>query len=529
MFLPIRRSTPLVITALTAVSISFLGVNARLTQIRNSSTPAKSEKAAVSRPAAAGHLAAEIERVINESNLNQARWGVFVMSLRDGRVLCSRNGDELFTPASNMKVYTTAVALDLVGASYRWRTSVYAEKEPAANGLIDGDLILFGRGAPDLVSMLKGNAPSLAGLADQLYQRGVREVRGSVIGDSSYFRGERYGFGWQWNDLQWYYGAEPSALTIDGNAANLVITPGAKPGDNAILKLDRGAGYLHLINSTTTGGRSAVTTIGINREVSDHSVQVWGELPLGGRSFGAFLSVPGPELWAATLFQQLLVAKGIKVDGDVRSRDFRVADDRRFDPTTAIELAGVDSETLGEVVRETNKQSKNLEAELILRTLGKEKGATAPDSDPRRNAQRGDDEAGVAVISSWLKSHEIDADKLAIRDGSGLSRLDLVTPESTVRLLAAIAKTNSASIFHDSLPIAGRDGTLGGRLSNVAGRIFGKTGTVFYVHSLSGYAAREDGEVLAFAIFCNDALGRGNPIRTIDQIASLIAVGSRPG
>src|SRR5215467_10778987 len=163
MFLAIRRSTPLVITALTVVSISFLGINARLTQIQNSSAPAKAEKAAVSRLSADGNLAAEIERMINESNLTQARWGVFVMSLKDGRVLCSRNGDELFTPASNMKVYTTAVALDLLGASYRWRTSVYAEKEPGANGIIDGDLTLFGRGAPDLVSALKGNVPSLAG------------------------------------------------------------------------------------------------------------------------------------------------------------------------------------------------------------------------------------------------------------------------------------------------------------------------------------------------------------------------------
>ena len=94
------------------------------------------------------------------------------MSLKDGRVLYSRDGDKPFTPASNMKVYTTAVALDLLGPDYRWRTSVYALKQPDANGVINGDLTLYGRGAPDLVSKPKGDAPSLAKLADQLYQSG---------------------------------------------------------------------------------------------------------------------------------------------------------------------------------------------------------------------------------------------------------------------------------------------------------------------------------------------------------------------
>ncbi len=319
-------------------------------------------------------LAQEIDRALDESDLRQARWGVFVMTLNDGRVLYSRNGSELFTPASNMKVYTTAVALDVLGANYRWRTSVYAEKPPNSNGVVEGDLILYGRGAPDLISDRKGNAPSLADLANQIYQRGVREVRGNVVGDSSYFRGEVYGLGWQWNDLQWYYGAEPSALTIDANAVNLVIAPGRKLGESAAVKFERASDYMHITNNTTTADRSTITTIGINRGMSDNDVRVWGQFPIGGRSFGAFLSVHNPALWAAALLKQALVVRGIKVDGESRSRDFRVADNDKFDPTNAIELASLTSETLGEAVRETNKQSNNLYAELILRTLGKEKG-----------------------------------------------------------------------------------------------------------------------------------------------------------
>ena len=233
--------------------------------------------------------------------------------------------------------------------------------------------------------------------------------------------------------------------------------------------------------------------------------------------------MPKPALWAATLFKAALIARGIKVAGEARSRDFRAADSDKFDPQKAFEIAHQNSAALSEIVRHTNKESDNLYAELILRTLGKERGASAPDPDPRKNRERGDDEAGTAVVLSWLNRNDVGADDLAIRDGSGLSRLDLVTPEATVRLLITISRTSSATAFHDSLPIAGRDGTLGGRLAREAGRVFAKTGTLTYDHSLSGYAVREDREVLAFSIFCNDATGRVNPIRIIDQIADLVA------
>jgi D-alanyl-D-alanine carboxypeptidase/D-alanyl-D-alanine-endopeptidase (penicillin-binding protein 4) len=160
---------------------------------------------------------------------------------------------------------------------------------------------------------------------------------------------------------------------------------------------------------------------------------------------------------------------------------------------------------------------------LLLRTIGKERGASAPDPDPRKNRERGDDEAGTAVVSSWLNAHGIDTKGLAIRDGSGLSRLDLITPETTGRLLLAISKAGGATVFHDSLPIAGRDGTLNSRLGKLTGRIFAKTGTLTYVHSLSGYATTPDNQTLVFSIMCNDAVTGREAVRLIDDIAAAIA------
>ena len=483
-------------------------------------SPSHAEPTTEANAGADAALAHDIYQLIDGSDSAKARWGVFVMSLKDGRVLYSRDGDKLFTPASNMKIYTTAVALDLLGNDYRWRTSLYALTQPTADGVIDGDLILYGRGAPDLDSK---KPESLPALADQLQQRGVHLVRGKIIGDESYFRGEHYGIGWQWNDLQWYYGAQPSALSIDENAVEVTLGPGHKSAGPASVVITPNDSRVELTNNATTGERDVATTIGIKRGLSNNDVVVWGEFPIGGHAYSAFLSVNDPALRAATVFKQLLTARGIQVKGDVESRDFRAPESNRFDPQKAIELGYLESAPLANIVHTTNKESNNLYAELIVRTLGKEKGTNVPDPDPRKNASRGDDEAAAAVLKKWLSDHNINARSLALHDGSGLSRLDLITPESAARLLAMAAQASWRQTFYDSLPVAGHDGTLQGRLTNVSGPVVAKTGSLTYDHSLSGYVTTQSGDLLAFSIICNDATGQGRPVRTIDAIASRIA------
>jgi D-alanyl-D-alanine carboxypeptidase/D-alanyl-D-alanine-endopeptidase (penicillin-binding protein 4) len=466
-------------------------------------------------------LLTAINETLEQSDSSQARWGVFVMSLNDGRVLCSRDGERLFTPASNMKIFTTAVALDLLGEGYRWRTSMYAEKPIDANGVLDGDLVLYGRGAPDLDS--KRDLPALA---NQLYERGLRQVRGDLVGDKSYFRGESQGLGWQWNDLQWYYGAEPSALSVDENTVEVTLGPGNKISAPASVLITPNDNYFQVTNAATTADSDAPTTVGIVRDLSGNGLRVWGEFPSGGRSFSAFISVFDPALRAAKLLKQALIARGIKVEGQARSRDARSVKTDQFDPQKASELAYVESATLAEIVHQTNKESNNLFAELISRTLGKERGTLAPDPDERKNRARGDDEAGPAVVKWWLSTHGIPANVFAIHDGSGLSRLDLISPESAARLLAVAAQSPWAKSFHDSLPNAGRDGTLGGRLQSLRDRVSAKTGSLTYDHSLSGYLTTADNRVLVFSIICNDATGHSHPVKVIDSIVELL---SRPG
>ena len=518
--------------AVFATSRRFFDESAQATAARAQASAAKeAAPAAKTKPAivASGsssdlELAQKIDRAIDESEFTSARWGVYVISLRDGRVLYARNAGMLFTPASNMKIYTTAVALEMLGADYRWRTSVYASAQPDANGTVKGDLVLYGRGAPDLSSKnSQGESSSLFQLADALYKQGVRRVRGGVVGDETYFRGDALGDGWLWNDLQWYYGAEASALSVNGNETMLMIAPSNKAGEPANLKLSAGENYFHLTNETNTAERNAPPTIGLTRALSGNELRVWGDFPLGSRGYSARLAVHNPAQWAAALFRDALRAHGIVVDGDARVQNSGVSEDERFDTQKAVELASVESKTLGEIVHATNKESINLNAELILRTLGKERGSLAPDPSPRRMLTRGEMEAGAAVVRLWLARAGIPTDKLAFHDGSGLSRLDLVTPETSVRLLATISKSPSAEIFRDSLPIAGRDGTLEARLRVVTGRIHAKTGALSYDNSLSGYALTADEEPLAFSIMCNDETTKASSIRLIDEIATLLA------
>lgn len=480
-----------------------------------------SSRTAEATSAADAALAAEFERLIAEGDAS-ARWGLFVVSLRDGRTVYARDAQRLFIPASVMKVYTTAVALEELGADFRWRTSVYAASEPDRAGTVDGDLVLYGRGAPDLTSRAGRGGPSqLATLADGLYRRGVRRVRGDVVGDESYFRGEPQGDGWLWQDLQWYYGAEPAALTLDGNEVTLSIAPGSRAGAPVELKLVPPAEEVSLTNDARTADAGTRPSLGVTRTLTGNDVRVWGEFPAGGREYGVRLSVSGAAQRAARLLREALVERGIEVRGRARTADARTPQDARLDVGGAVELAHVESRTLAEVVRETNKESLNLQAELILRTLGRVRGESAPAADARRTRERGSDEAGVAVVGRWLAENGVPSETLALHDGSGLSRLDLVTPEATARLLARVARSPSAQIFRDSLPSAGRDGTLQGRMrgdGQPPPPVSAKTGTLTYVNSLAGYAETADGEPLAFAIFCNDRTGPQSATRVIDGL-----------
>lgn len=450
-------------------------------------------------------MCAEINESIEKSQFANARWGVFAASLKDGRVVCSRDGRKLFNPASIQKTLTAIVALDKLGADFRWKTSVLADGQIDANGNLNGDLTLYGQGAPDFDSAAMDN------LISQLQAKGLKKVSGKIIGDESFFRGDTIGDGWTWNELQWYYGAEASALSFNDNQAFINVENGEPKTSTDYIQVRMGKPP----EENDANSSSNVEASGIKRGLSDNKFYVWGK----SKNFGARVAVHNPAQMATKAFKEALVKKGIAIDGEIVSRDW--TSDEKTDVAKLNELASIDSQTLGEVVKKMNKHSVNLYAELILRTLGKKFGAEVPGEIQRPQGIRGDDVAGALLIKNWLSQKNVATDELQIYDGSGLSRLDFVTPESFGRAFIFAAQSGYGNVFADSLPIAATDGTLGGRMAKAKGKIIAKTGTITYVSSLAGYAAGK-GETFAFAIIVNNETRKG-VVGTIDKAAMILS------
>ncbi|MDQ3321212.1 MAG: D-alanyl-D-alanine carboxypeptidase/D-alanyl-D-alanine-endopeptidase [Acidobacteriota bacterium] len=446
-------------------------------------------------------LCEQINRTIEQSEYANARWGVFVLSLKDGRIACARDGRQLFNPASIQKVLTSIVALDKLGADFRFKTSVFAPVQIDADGTLNGDLTVYGTGAPDF------NAEAMDNLISQLQAKGLKRVRGNIVGDDSYFKGINIGDGWTWNELQWHYGAEASALSFKENVAGVYMDTDGKPAASSDLMEIRGE-----VKPTENGQTPA---FGVQRGLESNEVYVWGN---GKKAYGK-LSVHDPALFTARNFKKSLENKEIAVEGEVKSVGWRT--ENRPEVTNTNELAAVESKPLGELIQRFNKHSVNLYGELILRAIGKKFGDTAPDESREIQEIRGDDAAGAAVVKKFLRENNVAVEDLQIHDGSGLSRLDFVSPEAFARALVYAAKSNFADAFINSLPIAGVDGTLGGRLWNVKGRILAKTGTITFVNSLAGYAQADD-ETFAFAIIANNITRKTGGVRIVDKIAQSI-------
>ena len=457
-------------------------------------------------------MCAEINEQIDKSPSANAHWGVIVVSLKDGRVACSRDGRKLFNPASIQKTLTAIVALDKLGTDFRWKTSLLGANAIQPDGTLNGDLVLRGEGAPDF------DTAALENLVAQLQAKGLRRVTGSVVGDSSYFRGEVIGRGWTWDELQTDWGAEASALTFNENQAFINVENGvAKTSTDYIRAV---LGTPQPINANTSD-KEALETGGVRRGLEDNEFYVWGT----SKNFGMRVAVHDPAKWAAKSLRESLEKKGITVEGETRSRDWKSEDG--FDAAKAEVLARVESQTLEEIVRKMNKQSVNLSAELILRTLGSQFGTEVPDQIQLPTSVRGDDTAGAALIKKWLIDKQIAAQDTQISDGSGLSRLDFVSPESFAKAFIVAAREPIAQVFTDSLPIAATDGTLGGRLGAAKGRVLAKTGTVSFVNSLAGYAQNKSGEVFTFAVVVNNETHKNGAVAVIDKIVLKI-VGISP-
>jgi D-alanyl-D-alanine carboxypeptidase/D-alanyl-D-alanine-endopeptidase (penicillin-binding protein 4) len=488
-----------------------------------------------SKPATLAELQARIVALLDQPKFAAARWGVRIVT-PEGKVIFERDADKSFMPASNMKLYTSAAALDIFGPDFKIRTSVYATKPVGKDGVLKGDLIFYGRGDPNLSPRFDTDDPdrynelkpadritAIEKLADQIKARGIKTITGNLIGDDSFFAGDLLGPGWEWDDAQFYYGAEVSALTVNDNCVSFAITPARRVGDKPSIKIQPDTGYVTVINNarTSDGGQ---TRIGVNRPLNSNTVEFFGSISRGAPEFKINIAIHNPASFAATLLKEALARRGVRARGRTERVDAIVRLTKPLDESKLVEVASVESQPLAEMLKVINKQSQNLHTELILRQLGiRHPEARALDDygRPRPAAALGNE-----LRREFLKKAGIEIEPLSLRDGSGLARQNLVTPRSTSRLLEFMLTHPHFKAWRESLTVAGVDGTLERRMRDTAAfnNMRGKTGTLSYVNALSGYITTRRGQLLVLSLIGNNYTGPGREVTAVmDQICVTLA------
>lgn len=472
-------------------------------------------------PATLAELRQRLADHIGQAKYASAMWGVKIVSLDTGVTVFEHDAHKLFSPASNSKLYTVALALDRLGPDYRIQTSLYARAKPNRRGTLKGDLIVYGRGDPTINARLHGGDiyEALDPLVSALTNAGVKRITGDLVADESFFRGPPFGSGWVWDDMSYYYGAEISALTINDNTLQAVVEPGTRIGSPCRLSLLPATTWLTLSNRTDTVQNGAPRQIQFYHPLCQNLIYVSGQMPIDHEATTSVVTVHNPAGLFASLFKQALARRGIKVAGKVRTVNWLDLRMQPIDYRSLVELGSVESLPIRDLAREVEKPSQNLYADLLLAQVGeKMRGA-----DPGRDLTS--EELGIRELRKFLAEVGIPRGETIFEEGSGLSRDNLTTPNATVTLLRFMNRHKYAQAYLDALPIAGVDGTLRNRMKGTpaAGNVRAKTGTLRWANSLSGYVTTAAGEHLVFSLMVNRYYEVRRTRGDLDTIAVLLA------
>ena len=479
-------------------------------------------------------LQTRISEILAKPDLAPAMIGIKVVSLDTGRVLFEENSSKLLRPASNMKLYTVAAALDRLSPDYRFVTSVYATTRPDSAGVVRGDLTIYGRGDPSLAARFNNGDyfKAIDDLATRIAAAGVKRVEGDLVGDESYFTGPKYGAGWEWEDLTWYYGAEITPLTINDNSLDLFVKPGPAVGQPALITTGPPDPLLTITNKVITSAKGVRREISVHRGLGEHSLTIIGTIPIDDKGYTGAIGISHPAMLFVYLLRNSLAQKGVMVTGKSRTTGeasqpaplvvTASATAQPYASPVQNEIVSLQSPPFSLIASQTLKPSQNLYTELILRTLGKVSPPPATTSILALTSA----DLGLEAVKSFLKTAGLRPEALVLDDGSGLSRNDMITAEASVQLLTFMSKHRYAAVFRDALPIAGIDGTLRTRMRGTPAEnnVRAKTGSLSSAASLGGYLTTAAGEKLAFSIMVNNYPRDFDPRSScIDPIAVLLA------
>jgi len=483
-------------TGTSSLVLALLALSCAAPSVRDERGGAPGRRPGQSR--ASDSLSQTISRILEDTAFAHDFLGVLVVSLSDSTVLFEHNGGKLFHPASNLKLLTTATALNLLDSSFQCTTEVFTPG-PVLRGTLQGDLAVRGRGDPAL------DTDDLDSLAVRLRSAGITAISGDVVGDTSYFDDVRWGRGWMWDDEPEADEAFFSPLTVNGNSVEVLVGPGRSTGSRVGVETRPSTTYLTVENEAITSRDTTLPALRVTRDRGTNIIRLTGHVVPGAEVRTFSLSVDRPEMYFLHLLRERLAEGGIKTRGTLR-----------LAPAPAVSPAMVITHPLDTILHLINKPSDNIAAENLLKILSAE-----------RFGPPGTSEKGLSLVKLYLGGIGVDTATVVIADGSGVSAYTIVTPEMIIRLLRhEYGRRATFRRFYESLPIAGVDGTLRQRMQGTTaeGNAHAKTGTLTGVSALSGYVTSADGMLLAFSIVANHHPGEVAELRRMqDRIVALLA------
>ncbi len=436
-------------------------------------------------------LRTELAAAFDDPKFSNAQWGVVIRSLKNDEVLYARNEIKSFMPASNMKLFTTSTALTSLTPSFRY-TTVVSTNGTVRNGVLSGDVMVKGSGDPTISGRYNNGhiTETFESWADSLAGAGIREIEGNIIGDNRCFDEAYYGDGWDALYETDYYAAQFGGIAFNDNCVDMTVEAGSAPGAPGVIRWLPETKYIDVVNRTTTTPADSDYAITFTRARGTNRVTVTGAFPVNKPAWHESIAIDNPTAYAMTVLKETFERKGIKVDG--AAYDIAAAPASAV-PAHAVQLASFTSIPLADIVKTINKPSQNFYAEQLFRTMGMTRYGVGSERTSRMVTR--------PIFASW----GIDTTRLMEIDGSGLSRLNLVSPNDVAAVLTGMYRGKYFQPFYESLPIAGVDGSLKNRMkgTKAENNVHAKTGFVGYVRALSGYVTSADGEMFVFSMICN--------------------------
>ena len=449
-------------------------------------------------------LRRSIDSAVTAPEYANAHWGILIIDATTHDTLYSRNAAKLFLPASNMKIVTGATSLAQLGPDYRYRTT-FAARGTIRAGVLHGDLVVIGRGDPTVSDHMRKDAMAvLRDIGDSLAAHGITRIDGRLVAGGDAFPGPVLGFGWDWDDLDYSYGAGVDELLFNEGFTRVVVKAGARVGRPATAAIGPTKSTPAVRITATTvakppaGDTTKATEIVARYDSLTGGVLVEGTIAMGDSTIEEVAHRVPNQAYLDAL-AEALAGKSIRIGR------------ARMDTTAKLDtLFSLLSPPLREILPALEKPSQNQIAEILLKTLALEKTGI------------GSADSGRKVVERQLAAWGARDGGYVIRDGSGLSRHDYLSPETLVRVLDTIRTDSAFTVFYDALPIAGVDGTISDRMKGTpaAGNVHAKTGYVDRARSLSGYATSADGHLMIFSALCNNWTV---PVRQVESVQNMIA------